>query len=47
MEPKVLLPWLQEPATHPCPEPEASSPHLPTLFPKIHSSIIPPMLRSS
>jgi hypothetical protein len=29
-------------ATDPCPKPDASSPHLPTSFPDIHSNIISP-----
>jgi hypothetical protein len=33
MEPEGLLSYSQEPATGPCPEPDESSPHLPTLFP--------------
>jgi hypothetical protein len=32
MEPKVLLPCSQEPATDPRLEPDESSPHLPPLF---------------
>jgi len=42
MEPKGSLPCSQQPGTVPCPEPDASSPHCPTLFPKIHSNIIHP-----
>jgi hypothetical protein len=34
MESEGSLPYSQEPATGPCPEPDASSPHPPTLFPK-------------
>jgi len=33
MEPIGSLPCSQEPAIGPCPEPDASSSHLPTLFP--------------
>jgi hypothetical protein len=32
MEPKSLLPYSQEPATGPYPEPDESCPHLQTLF---------------
>jgi hypothetical protein len=32
----------QEPATGPCPEPDASNPHFPPCFPKIPSNVIPP-----
>jgi hypothetical protein len=32
MEPKGSLPCLQEPANFPYPEPDESSPHLPTPF---------------
>jgi hypothetical protein len=42
MGPEGSLPCSQEPATGSCPEPDASSPHFPTLFPKIHSNIIFP-----
>jgi hypothetical protein len=34
MEPESSLPSSQQPATGPCPEPDESSPHLPTLFPQ-------------
>jgi hypothetical protein len=34
MEPEGSLPCLQESAIGSYPEPDASSPHLPTLFPK-------------
>jgi len=34
MEPESSLPCSQEPATGPYPDPDASSLHLPTLFPK-------------
>jgi len=40
MEPEVSLPCSQQPAIGPYPEPDASSPHIPTYFPKIHSNII-------
>jgi len=42
METEVSLPYSQEPATNPYPEPDASSLHLtsPRCFPKIHSNII-------
>jgi hypothetical protein len=33
MEPEDSLPRSQEPATGSYPEPDASSPHIPTLFP--------------
>jgi len=33
MEPEGSLPSSQEPATDPCPEADASSPHLSILFP--------------
>jgi len=36
MEHENLLPRSQEPAIGPYPEPDESSPHFPTLFPKIH-----------
>jgi hypothetical protein len=32
MEPECSLPYSQEPATGPYPEPDESIPHLPTLF---------------
>jgi hypothetical protein len=32
MEPECSLPFLQEPATGPYPEPDASNPHIPILF---------------
>jgi hypothetical protein len=32
MEPKDSVPCSQEPATGPCPEPDESTPHPPTLF---------------
>jgi hypothetical protein len=34
MEPEGSLPYSQQPATGSYPEPDESSPHLPTLFPK-------------
>jgi hypothetical protein len=34
MEPESSLPCLQGPTTGPYPEPDASSPQLPTLFPQ-------------
>jgi hypothetical protein len=40
MEPEDSLQCSQWLATRPCPEPVASSPHLPTYFLKIHSNII-------
>jgi hypothetical protein len=40
MEPDGSLPYLQQPATGPCPEPDASSPHLPTLFSYISTCIL-------
>jgi hypothetical protein len=42
MEPERSLPCLQEPATGPFLEPDASSPTFPHNFPKIHSNIIFP-----
>jgi len=36
MEPEGSLLCSQQPATGPYPKPDAFSPHLPTLFPKIH-----------
>jgi hypothetical protein len=42
MEPDGSLPCSQQPATGPYPEPDASTPHLTTLFPKIHSNVILP-----
>jgi hypothetical protein len=39
MEPEGSLPCSQQPATGRYPEPDASSPHLATHFPKIHSNI--------
>jgi len=33
MEPEGSLPCQQQPETGPYPEPDASSPHLPTIFP--------------
>jgi hypothetical protein len=39
MEPEVSLPCSQRPITGPYPEPDSSTPHLLTLFPKIHSNI--------
>jgi hypothetical protein len=44
MEPKISLPSSQGPVAGPYPEPHASSPHPPTLFPKIHSTIIFPSI---
>jgi hypothetical protein len=32
MEPEGLLPWPQQPASGPYPEPDESGPHLPTQF---------------
>jgi hypothetical protein len=46
MAPEGSLPCSQQPATGPYPEPDESSPHLPTLH-TIHSNIIPSMTRSS
>jgi len=40
MEPEDSLPCLQEPASGPYLKPHAPSPHLLTLFLKIHSNII-------
>jgi len=43
MESKGSLPFSQQPATGPCPEPDESSPHRPTLFLcKIHFNITLP-----
>jgi hypothetical protein len=42
MEPEGSLPWSQQPATGPYPEPDESSLHLLTIFSKIHSNIIFP-----
>jgi hypothetical protein len=39
MESKVSLQCSQGPTTGPCPEPDASSAHLPPYFPEIHSAI--------
>jgi hypothetical protein len=39
MEPESSLSLSQEPATGPWPDPDNSSPHLPTYFPKVHSNI--------
>jgi hypothetical protein len=36
MEPEVSLPFAQEPANGPYPEPDAFSPQLPIYFPKNH-----------
>jgi hypothetical protein len=48
MEPECSLPCSQQSATGPCLKPDESNPHLPTLFPKIHSNItLPSMPRSS
>jgi hypothetical protein len=47
MEPEGSLPCSQEPAIESHPEPDASSPHLPTKFPKIHSKILSSMPRFS
>jgi len=47
MEPEVSLPCSQQAAIGPCSDPRALSPHLPTLFPKIHSNIIPSTPTSS
>jgi len=48
MEPEGSLPCTQQPTTGPSPGADASSPHLPTLFSKIHSNIIfPSTSRSS
>jgi hypothetical protein len=46
MEPEGSLPCSQDPATGVKPEPDESSPHLPTLFSKIHSNIILPSTSS-
>jgi hypothetical protein len=35
MEPEGSLPYWKQPAPGPCPEPDASNPHLSTLFPYI------------
>jgi hypothetical protein len=40
MEPEGSLPFPQEPPAGPYPEPDSSSPHPPTNFPKSHSNII-------
>jgi hypothetical protein len=47
MEHEGSLLRLQEPATGPCPEPDASNPHIPPRFPKIHSNIILPSTPAS
>jgi len=48
MEPKDSLQCSQELATSSCPEPDASSPHHPTLLPKIYSNVtFSSMLESS
>jgi hypothetical protein len=48
METGGSLPCSQQPATGPYPEPDASSPHSPNLFPNVHSnSVFPSMSKSS
>jgi len=47
MEPEGSLPCSQQPINISYSEPHASSPHLPNLFPKIHSNILPSMPMSS
>jgi len=47
MEPENLLLPSQRPTTGPYADPDASSPQLPTLFPKIRPNIFPSMPRSS
>jgi len=42
MQPEGSLSCSQNPATSPYPDPDASSPHFPSYFPKIHSNIILP-----